>query len=69
LFYERWFESRLDLIREICLSVDESAFWQAVDRRRLEAALSAEPSARRHQLDCLLRVAAMFWYFYGPESQ
>ena len=69
VFYERWFDAHIDLIREMCLSIDDQALWQSVDRRRLEAALSAESEDRRSQIDCLLRVAAICWYVQGPRPR
>ncbi len=64
-FVFEWFERHLDLMRELCAD-DGSALWEVVDRERINELLHGTLEQRLPQLDGLLRVATVFWYFHGP---
>jgi asparagine synthase (glutamine-hydrolysing) len=64
-FVFEWFERNLDLMRELCAE-DGSALWDVVNRERINELLHGTREQRRPQLDGLLRVASVLWYFHGP---
>jgi asparagine synthase (glutamine-hydrolysing) len=64
-FVFEWFERHLDFMRELCAE-DSSALWQVIDRERINDLLHGTREQRYPQLDGLLRVATVLWYFHGP---
>ena len=65
-FVFEWFEQQLEVIRELLGSAGDSPLWEFVARRPVEELLSAPPAERYPQLEGLLRVVTVFWYFHGP---
>lgn len=63
-----WFERHIEAHRDLCLSLPQSPLWDWVDRDAVETALAAGPAARRGQIDGLLRVVTLFWYFHGRDA-
>jgi asparagine synthase (glutamine-hydrolysing) len=64
-FVFEWFERNLDLMRELCAD-EGSGLWEVIDRKRINDLLHGTREQRYPQLDGLLRVATVLWYFHGP---
>jgi asparagine synthase (glutamine-hydrolysing) len=64
-FGQRWFEAGIGAHRELCASVPDSPLWEFLDRKRLESALAAPPSARGRWAPGLSAAMTALWYFHG----
>jgi len=64
-FVYEWFERHIDLMREL-FAHDGSPLWQFVARERVNELVHGTAAGRRSQIEGLLRVATVFWYFHGP---
>jgi asparagine synthase (glutamine-hydrolysing) len=64
-FAHRWFEGRLEVMRELLGSRD-SELWDYISRQRLQALLEGGEAQRARHQEELLRAATLAWYFHGP---
>lgn len=67
-FLAGWVERSLPLIGALFDHAD-SPLWELVCRERVQSLLTAEPAERASQMNGLLRVATVFWYFHGPTAR
>jgi hypothetical protein len=68
-FGRAWLEAGIEQHRELCASVPGSPLWDYVDKRRLDAMLSAPAEARRPYAEGLCAVLTPFWYFHGEAAR
>jgi asparagine synthase (glutamine-hydrolysing) len=61
-FEHEWLEARLELAREICLQ-PESAVWEFIDRKALEALLCGPLESRLARWAGLMRALTVCWFF------
>jgi hypothetical protein len=59
-FVNGWLESRLELVRDVCLQ--DSGPWDLIDRRRLEALLTGAPEERLASWYSLVRAVSVCWF-------